>query len=281
MRISLVVATVGRTEELRRLISSLEAQTHRDFEVIVVDQNADERLLPVLQDFAGRIDLRHVRLPGPPGASRARNLGIRYITGEVTGFPDDDCWYSEDFLRQVHSLFQQNPDWDAIIGEAVDEAGRPVLPWPDRSGPATRPVCWRRAVCFACILRTPALQAIGGFDETLGGGPTASWASGEDNDLMLRAINLGLHVRYERRVRIHHPRLFPTFDEAGRAKRYGYALGDGNLLRKHPMPMWWRLLFFGMPLGRMVLAMAKFAGDEARFHSATSVGRIKGYWQSA
>jgi hypothetical protein len=45
---ALILATVGRTVELNRLFDTLAAQSYRDFEVIVVDQNRDDRLLPVL-----------------------------------------------------------------------------------------------------------------------------------------------------------------------------------------------------------------------------------------
>jgi hypothetical protein len=121
------------------------------------------------------------------------------------------------------------------------------------------------------------LSAIGGFDETLGGGAGTPWAGGEDNDLMLRAIENGFRVRYDKRLRIFHPRIFLSFDEQSRAKRYGYALGDGKVLRKHPMPGWWRVLFFGVPLGRMILAMLKMRAEERRYHWATSVGRFRGF----
>jgi len=47
--------------------------------------------------------------------------------------------------------------------------------------------------------------------------------------------------------------------------------------REHPMPMWWRVLFFGVPAGRTVLAMLKLAGEETRFHWTTCLGRIRGF----
>lgn len=275
MRISLVVATIGRTIELRRLLASLEAQTHRDFDVIVVDQNPDARLAPILADFAGKLEIRH--LTCAPGASRARNLGIRNVTGEVVCFPDDDCWYPASVLGQVNDLLAAHPEWDAIIGEAVDESGRPLLPWRDRSGQATKPICWRRAVCFACVFRSRVLRTIGGFDEALGGGAGTPWWSGEDNDLMLRVLEDGFHAQYEKALRIHHPRLFPSFDEQSRSKRYSYSLSDGKMLREHPMPLWWRVLFFGVPVGRMIVATLKLAGEETRFHWTTCVGRVSGF----
>lgn len=44
IKISLVVATLGRTAELQKLFQSLNGQSRSDFEVILVDQNADNRL---------------------------------------------------------------------------------------------------------------------------------------------------------------------------------------------------------------------------------------------
>ena len=260
-----------------RLFTSLEQQTHRDFNVIVVvDQNSDGQLVaPILAEFAGRLEIRH--LTSPPGLSRARNRGIREATGEIVGFPDDDCWYSSDALRTLDNMLLANPEWHAVMGEAIDESHRPIMPWRDRSGRATKPMIFRRAVSCACFVRAEVLRKVGGFDESLGLGAEVPWQGGEDGDLMLRINEGGFHVQYEKSLRIHHPRIFLSFGESSRAKRYRYSLGDGRLLHKHPMPLWWMTLFFAVPVCRMMFATARLRLQEAHFHWVTATGRAKGF----
>jgi len=275
MQFSLIVATLGRTFELNRLLESLDNQTHRDFEIIIVDQNPDQRLLPIIENHSNRMTIRH--LTGEPGVSRARNLGIRAATGSIVCFPDDDCWYRADLLERVSAQFGQHNDWQCIVGEAVDEAGNPVLPWRDRAGPLTRPMSWRRSVCFAIFIRAECLARIGEFDETLGPGTGQPWGCGEDNDLVLRTLEANLAVQYVETLQVFHPRIFPGYDRARIAKRYRYSLGDGRLLRKHPMPWWWMALCFGVPLARAALASIRLKSNETRFHLETFRGRLGGY----
>ena len=47
MSFSLIMATLGRTDEPRRFLDSLESQTFRDFELILADQNDDDRIAPM------------------------------------------------------------------------------------------------------------------------------------------------------------------------------------------------------------------------------------------
>ena len=274
MRFSLVVATIGRADELKRLLVSLVGQTHQDFEIIIVDQNSDDRVVRVVEEFSDALRIK--RLSAPPGVSRARNFGLTQASGEIVGFPDDDCWYPPETLNRVSHLFSDHHEWEALIGDFIDEQGGAVLPWPERSRRATKAVSWRRAVTFACFVRAATLEKVGNFDETLGPGSGHPWGCGEDNDLMLRIIEAGCHVRYEVSVKIKHPRMFWGFDETSVAKRYRYSVGDGHLLRMHPMPLWWRFLFFAVPLGRMAVAALKLGKAEPRFHWVTFTGRVEG-----
>lgn len=274
MRFSLVIATLGRTTELQRLLKSLDAQTYRNFEIIVVDQNTDGRLLPVLSTFEDRLEI--CRTISAPGLSRARNLGLRAITGEVVCFPDDDCWYPENVLDRINQLLTMNPKCQGLVGDSVDQTGQPTLPWRDRKGSLTSPMSWRRAISYAIFLRSEVIREVGGFDETLGVGSGTPWGSGEDNDLVLRALRAGFRVQYDPSVQVHHPKLFPSFDNSGLAKRYNYALGDGKLLQRHPMPLWWRLLFVSVPVCKILLAAVRLNRRKTYFHWLTVAGRLKG-----
>jgi glycosyltransferase involved in cell wall biosynthesis len=115
--ISLIVATLNRVTELERLLNSLEAQSYRDFEVLVVDQNPDERLLPVLDAHDG-LTIRHLR--SQRGLSRARNVGLRVAGGDIISIPDDDCWYPPDLLRNLTEWFEAHPEYDVLFTPPAD-----------------------------------------------------------------------------------------------------------------------------------------------------------------
>ncbi|HZH46110.1 MAG TPA: glycosyltransferase, partial [Roseococcus sp.] len=80
--ISLVVATMGRVAELRALLDSLLGAQGASFEVLLVDQNADARLDPVVAGYAPRLPLRHLRMT-VPHANAARNFGLRHARGAL------------------------------------------------------------------------------------------------------------------------------------------------------------------------------------------------------
>jgi glycosyltransferase involved in cell wall biosynthesis len=278
MRFSLITATLGRTNELQRLLRSLDKQSYRNFELLIVDQNSDQRLVPILSEFENRFEIR--RVTSEPGLSRARNVGLRDIDGDVVCFPDDDCWYAEDLLARLNQLFVTKTEWQGVVGDSVDQFGKLNLPWSDKEGRLTLAMSWRRAISHAIFLRSRVIKEIGGFDETLGLGADSPWGSGEDNDIVLRALKTGFYVHYDPNVQVFHPRIFPALDSSGYTKRYRYALGDGKLLQNHPMPIWWRALFFFVPTCKAAAALARLNRRETYFHWLTVVGRVKGFFSA-
>ncbi len=275
-RLSLIVATHGRTHELRRLLASVVEGDSDEIEVIVVDQNPPGFLDPVLDEFAGALQLVHLR--AARGASRARNVGLRSARGEVVGFPDDDSFFPPGTLRALGLAFELDPSRDGVIGTFIDPNGAPGLPWPDPPGWVSPAVVWRRTVTFTCFVRRETLAAVEGFAEEMGPGADSTCQSGEDGDLMLRVLKLGARVWHDPEIKVAHPPLFPDFSRWTRNKRYRYARSDGQVLRRHPMPLWWMSAFFAAPLLRAAAAAGLGAPREVAFHLLTAAGRARGYF---
>src|SRR3569832_1934564 len=93
MNVSLILATYGRAEELGRAVDSFLSQTDRGFELIIVDQNPDERLAPyVEQAREGGLDVRQKQM-NTPEQTTTQKQGISLARHDILAFPDDDCWY--------------------------------------------------------------------------------------------------------------------------------------------------------------------------------------------
>jgi GT2 family glycosyltransferase len=239
----LVVATVGRTTELKRFLESLAAQTHRDFRLLVVDQNEDDRVTALLPGGS-------VRLESEPGLSRARNAALPHLTADAVGFPDDDCVYPPDLLERVAARLAP---LDGLTGrEPWWTTGAAVL---------TRDNLWNRAISFTTFLKRDVVERVGQFDERLG----LPSSSGEEIDYLIRALDAGARIEYDPTIVVEHPRKY-----ADVATRDGESIG--YLLHKHR--------YGRKTVARMLLRPA--AGmvvhpRRARFHAATLRGRWRGY----
>jgi len=269
----LVVATVDRTEELRALLDSLAAQTHRRFRVLLVDQNADDRLVPVL---AGHESLALVRLRSQRGLARARNAALGHVAADVVAFPDDDCVLPPDLLERVALRLQRSPGLDGLTGRAVDEDGRSSASWRRDAAVLTRDNLWNRAISFAIFLRADVVARVGPFDERLGLGAGTPWCSGEEIDYLVRALAAGARIEYDPTLLVVHRDKEAT-PERLRALGFRDGASVGFLLRKHRYPPRLLARMLARPLGGAALALSRGDLGRARFHLATLRGRVSGY----
>jgi GT2 family glycosyltransferase len=267
----LVVATVGRVSEPKRLIASLEAQTHRAFRVLLVDQNEDDRLELML----GEQQVEIVRLRAEQGLSRSRNAALGDIRSDLVAFPDDDCLFAPELLQRVARRFAGDPALDGLTGRAIDEAGHSSPSWARDPALLTRENLWNRAISFTIFLRAPLVARVGRFDEQLGLGAGSPWSSGEEIDYLVRALDAGARIEYDPSLTVTHPdtRVSPTTLRS-LGKRDGASVG--YILRKHAYSkrMVGRMLI--RPIGGALVAVARRDRAQAAFQLATLRGRLLG-----
>ncbi|HVT65990.1 MAG TPA: glycosyltransferase [Mycobacteriales bacterium] len=202
--LSVVVPTRDRVDLLRRCLDALRLELSDDDEIVVVDSaSRDGAAVAAAADEAGATVVRCDRA----GASLARNAGWRAARHDLVAFVDDD----------VRVL----PNWSAGLVNAFDDpdvefvTGRVVVPAEQQA--AERPVAitsrTEQEVLHAGLsgdlgasanlaVRRRALDAVDGFDETLGPGTWASAA--EDLDLFDRLFREGYTGRFEPTAAAEH-----------------------------------------------------------------------------
>jgi len=275
VRFSLVVATVGRTGELGAFLDSLRLQGRRDFEVIVVDQNPDGRLDPVLTPHLWNFPILRLRL-GRMGASRARNAGLRRATGGIVAFPDDDCRYPPGLLADVARTFDEHPGLGGVAGRLVDDRGRDsILAFDPDPGPVTKGNVWTRGIEATVFFRREALEGLP-FDETLGRGAGTPWGSGEGTDLLLRSLERGSVILYDPRLAVVHPRPVPPYGRKADWRAYDYGRGMGRVLMLQRYGPASKARYLAEPLARAARAAATLRLPEARYHLNAARGRLEG-----
>ena len=257
MTFDLVVATLDRIEELDRLLTSLDRQTHKGFRVLLVDQNADDRLESVVE---AHDSLRLERMRSTPGLSRARNAALARIEADVVAFPDDDCVYPPDLLERVAQKLEAAPELDGVTGRAPS--------WTTGAAALTRENLWNRAISFTIFVRRDVVERVGDFDEALG----LPAAAGEEIDYLIRALDAGARIDYD-------PALVVGHDDKPDADAYGAREGAslGRILRKHHYPPRTVARMFVRPAGGLFVAVAQRNRRRARFQLDTLRGRLRGY----
>jgi glycosyltransferase involved in cell wall biosynthesis len=89
---------------LAEAVRSVLAQTHEDFEVILWDNQSEDRSADVFRSFADR-RLKYFRAEERTRLGAARNLAAAQATGEWLAFLDvDDVWIPEKLERQVAAV---------------------------------------------------------------------------------------------------------------------------------------------------------------------------------
>ncbi|MFP5070401.1 glycosyltransferase family 2 protein [Pseudonocardia nantongensis] len=246
--LTVVIATRGRPESVRRCLAAVLAGDHPAVTVLVVDNDPpDDRTREVLAGV-GDPRARYVREPRR-GASVGRNRGLAEAQTEIVAFTDDDTEPDPGWASRIAGAFADDPQLTGLSGPVLaarletpqQQAADVALAWnkgflPRRfrldDPPSESPVFPFSPGLFGIganmAVRAAPVRALGGFDEALGPGrPTRG---GEDIELLVRIVLAGGTLGYLPAALVwHHHR--PSDGEL-RNQLGGYALGLGAFLGK-------------------------------------------------
>jgi glycosyltransferase involved in cell wall biosynthesis len=219
---SLIVATVGRYDELDRFLSSIVAQRYdlSLVEVILVDQNDKISLDPLIAKYSSLIiNLIHIKSERR-GVSHSRNIGISNSKGKILAFPDDDCVYYPDTLEVVSKFFDANPNLDFLLGGVFnkDTFKKEIRDWPKKKKFVNKYNFFGLYTMITLFTKSRSQ-----FDESFGGG--ARYCAYEDCDFVFSHIQNQLKGVYDPSVRVSHPPLNIVSMDDEKIAKYGFGFG--------------------------------------------------------
>jgi len=278
MNASIIIPVYKRTGWITKCIESLNKQDYDGlFEVIIVDDGSPnesevkESIIKISGQNRFKIKCLRNYHSGP---AATRNYGVKYSSGRILCFIDDDSLPECSWLREIAGSFDGDECPDIVSGKILSYNREDKLPlmlekalysgkhW------ATCNIAYRRDV----------FDALGGFDETF---IEASW---EDNDLGLRARWSGYKYVYNEKAVVYHNHE-STLEEY-KKKCILNGRGAAAFSRKYILkkPLWGIATPFIMSrrliYGFLPSVWRKDPGEEAYLRFIWSFYSLKGFFES-
>jgi glycosyltransferase involved in cell wall biosynthesis len=207
--VSAIITTYNYAHFLPDAIESVLGQSHRNLEIVVVDDGSTDETAAVVQRYA-TLGVRYAhRLHG--GAGRARNMGLEITSAPLVAFLDaDDAWLPDRVAAGVTHL-ARHPQLALVAADAFacDERLRPtaVVPAAKReTGRMLDELLVDNVVLnpSSVLIRRSAIEAAGGFSEIPFGEDWDTWIE------IAKRFPIGFIDRPLALVRRHSASISPT-----------------------------------------------------------------------
>lgn len=108
--VSVIITTYKRTSELRKAINSVYLQTYKNLELIVVDDNIEEKYSNIVEkiilEYNNKMIINYIKNKKNLGGALSRNVGIDSARGKYISFLDDDDEYYPTKIQKQIELFE-------------------------------------------------------------------------------------------------------------------------------------------------------------------------------
>ncbi|MEN9337874.1 MAG: hypothetical protein RIQ41_188 [Candidatus Parcubacteria bacterium] len=166
MRFSIITPTYKRAEQLLRAVRSVQAQTYKDWEMIIVNDSPDDASYT---SFATSIDDARIHYHANhtnSGVNASRNKALDSVSAssEWIIFLDDDDYLAPDTLQELQALITSHPNRQWFITNRAHKDGTQItqIPRPETAYSYIRDylILRRCRGDVTHIIRTKALHGI-------------------------------------------------------------------------------------------------------------------------
>jgi len=272
--ISLVMATVGRHAEPEKFIKSLLRSNYNldKIELVIIDQNDHKTLEQIIEKYRRNLRIIYIHIDRT-GLSLARNMGVKYCTGHIIGFPDDDCEYFPDTLNSLEQAFQQLPAAHVVIGCVKNYDGQDVIRvWPKDITVINKYNFYTKYSSVGIFIKQE-LTATVEFCEQLGAG--TKFGAAEDADYIYNLLDFA-KVVFVPSIHVYHP----DGDIVEYHKMISYGKGFGGFCQKNfdviILTLFLAVLCYHLLY--MVIAICTLKQDQIKYRWGCIISRVIGFF---
>ncbi|MDP3921348.1 MAG: glycosyltransferase [Candidatus Omnitrophota bacterium] len=125
---SVIMPTLNRLSSLKRAIASVEKQSVKNWELIVVDDLSDDGTKEYVQELSARDPrIKYCRLPLKCLVSVKRNHGVSIAAGEYIAFLDDDDAWRPAKLAEQGAVLEEHPEVGVVFTDGIAVCGGQVF----------------------------------------------------------------------------------------------------------------------------------------------------------
>ncbi len=124
MKFSLVVPVYNVEDYVLKCLKSIDSQSYKNYEVIIVDDGATDNSANIIKKFIkNKKNFKYYQKENG-GLSDARNYGVKYASGDYLLFIDSDDYVNKDLLQKLNELLEKEKFNIVRFGvNIVDEKG--------------------------------------------------------------------------------------------------------------------------------------------------------------
>ena len=127
MKVSVIMPTYNDATSISETLDSLMAQTHKDWELVIVDDGSKDNTKEVIEQYKKEKDannqIKYIWQENGDQLNAILN-GIQYLTGDyIYLLHSDDLLNSEDVFEKCIKYMEEHPEYDAITADLtiIDE----------------------------------------------------------------------------------------------------------------------------------------------------------------
>ena len=253
--VSFIVPAFNEAHRVNNILDSISRQTHRNLELVFVDDGSTDGTLDGVLRLADDLPVRTVRHPHPRGVAAGRNNGACKATGDILVFMDADLTLPADFAARILVHYAAGADYVLVASRVADRAHAPSrFLQSEHEVALAAPDLQRSSQAFSA--RCQVVRAVGRFRDDL--------PRGDDSEFGERVMAAGYRRVEDRSIEVVHdrPRTWGGFLALQRRRGRNFAYSR-RIRRRHSAPH-----LLAAALARTVLTAAEIVTLAIPVHNA-------------